>query len=173
MSIMNEQVVDYQLAKQQFIKNWGEFGLNWGVNRILAQIHGLLLISCEAKCADEVMQELNISRGSTNTNLRILCEWKLVHIQHVTDTRKEFFVAEKDMWKVFCQIVKHRRKKELDPLMEALQTLSAIEGNCERSKEFKKMVSSIETFSKKADKALENIVKESPSFLVSSYMKIM
>lgn len=170
---MKGENIEYQLAKDKFISNWGEFGLNWGVNRILAQIHGLLLISCEAKCADEIMAELNISRGSTNTNLRILCDWKLVHIESVTDTRKEYFAAEKDMWKVFCQIVKHRRKKELDPLLEALEALSSIEGNCSRSKEFKKMVSSIETFSKKADKALENIVKESPSFLVSSYMKIM
>ncbi len=164
--------MDYKEARLKFIKNWGEFGINWGVNRILAQIHGLLLINCVPVCADEIMEELKISRGSANTNLRILLDWELAQIDHVTEKRKEYFVAEKDMWKVFCQIVKHRRKKELDPLLESLETLAHLQPQCQNSSEFVKMIESIESFSKKADSALQNIVKENPNFIVSSYFKL-
>jgi DNA-binding transcriptional regulator GbsR (MarR family) len=165
--------MQYDEARHDFINNWGEFGINWGVNRILAQIHGLLLISYQPMCADHIMEELNISRGSVNTNLRILCDWELVFKEHITETRKEFFVAEKDMWKVFCQIITHRKKKELDPLLNSLETLASMQPTCDKSREFAKMIGSIEAFSKKADKALTSIVKGKPNIIVSTYLKIM
>ena len=34
-------------AKAQFISSWGAFGTHWGINRTMAQIHALLLISPE------------------------------------------------------------------------------------------------------------------------------
>ena len=51
-------------AKQQFISNWGAFGTHWGINRTMAQIHALLLISPDPLTQDDIMEELNISRGN-------------------------------------------------------------------------------------------------------------
>jgi len=164
--------MDYQEARKEFVQRWGSLGINWGVNRILGQIHGLLLTSSEPMCADDIMSMLEISRGSVNTNLRILVDWELIEKCHITDNRKEFFTAEKDMWIIFCQIIKQRRKKELDPLMETLETLAVLESSCDHSKELTNVIESIDIFSKKVDKALHQIVKEKPNFLVSTYLRL-
>src|SRR5271163_2942662 len=86
-------------AKAKFIADWGRFGTNWGINRTMAQIHALLLVSPDALSAEEVMEQLSISRGNANMNLRELMDWGLVQKVIVPGERKEFFSAEKDIWK--------------------------------------------------------------------------
>jgi len=62
-------------AKQQFIQAWGTLGSNWGVSRSMAQVHAILMISPEAMTTEEIMEELNISRGNANMNVRDLIDW--------------------------------------------------------------------------------------------------
>jgi len=64
-------------AKRQFIMGWGAFGTNWGINRTMAQIHALLLISPDPLTQDDMMEALNISRGNANMNIRDLIGWGL------------------------------------------------------------------------------------------------
>src|SRR6187551_3759006 len=99
-------------AKQQFISSWGAFGTHWGINRTMAQIHALLLISPDPLTQDDIMEELNISRGNTNMNIRELINWGLVERVILPGERKEYFTAEKDIWKVVKQIVKERKKSK-------------------------------------------------------------
>src|SRR5437762_7038654 len=107
-------------AKQQFISSWGAFGTHWGINRTMAQIHALLLVSAEPLTQDDIMEELNISRGNTNMNIRELINWGLVERVILPGERKEFFSAEKDIWKGVRFIVKERRKRELNRLLKQL-----------------------------------------------------
>ena len=93
-------------AKQQFISSWGAFGTNWGINRTMAQIHALLLISPDPLTQDDMMEELNISRGNVNMNIRDLLTWGLAERVILPGERKEYFSAEKDIWKVVKLIVK-------------------------------------------------------------------
>ena len=65
-------------ARQQFISSWGAFGTHWGINRTMAQIHALLLISPDPLTQDDIMEQLNISRGNTNMNIRELINWGLM-----------------------------------------------------------------------------------------------
>jgi DNA-binding transcriptional regulator GbsR (MarR family) len=57
-------------AKLQFIASWGAFGTHWGINRTMAQIHALLLVSANPLTQDDLMEQLNISRGNVNMNIR-------------------------------------------------------------------------------------------------------
>ena len=61
-------------AKIQFIQSWGTLGTSWGINKTMAQIHALLLVSTEALSAEDIMAQLQISRGNTNTNVRTLID---------------------------------------------------------------------------------------------------
>src|SRR6185295_6647027 len=97
-------------AKDKFIHAWGKLGSSWGINRTMAQVHALLLISPEPLSAEDIMKELAISRGNANMNLRELINWGLVEKEHVKGERREFFSAEKDIWKVAMQIAKERKK---------------------------------------------------------------
>jgi DNA-binding transcriptional regulator GbsR (MarR family) len=99
-------------AKAQFISSWGAFGTHWGINRTMAQIHALLLISPDPITQDDIMEQLSISRGNVNMNTRDLIDWGLVERVLIPGERKEFFVAEKDIWKVSTQIIKERKKRQ-------------------------------------------------------------
>jgi predicted transcriptional regulator len=86
-------------AEEKFIAAWGAIGTQWGINRTMAQIHALLLISEKSLSAEEIMSKLNISRGNVNMNVRDLMSWGLVHKVLKFGERKEFFTAEKDIYK--------------------------------------------------------------------------
>ena len=83
-------------AKQQFISSWGAFGTQWGINRTMAQIHALLLVSVDPITQDDIMEQLSISRGNVNMNIRDLISWSLVERIILPGERKEYFSAEKD-----------------------------------------------------------------------------
>ena len=114
-------------AKSQFIASWGAFGTHWGINRTMAQIHALLLVSAEPINQDDIMAQLNISRGNVNMNIRELIDWGLVDRILLPGERKEHFSAEKDIWKVAVQIVKERKKRELEPMAKLLEQLSEVQ----------------------------------------------
>ena len=162
-------------AKQQFISSWGAFGTHWGINRTMAQIHALLLISPDPITQDDMMDQLNISRGNTNMNIRELINWGLVERVLVSGERKEYFIAEKDIWKVVKLIVKERKKRELEPMLLLLDKLEAVEGD-KRDKEIKSFVetiSGIKKLSKQANKTLDTMIKAEESWFIGSLMKIL
>ena len=75
------------------------------------------------------MEELNISRGNTNMNIRELINWGLVERILLSGERKEYFLAEKDIWKVVKQIIKERKKRELEPMLQLLDKLEEVDGD--------------------------------------------
>jgi len=161
-------------AKQQFISNWGAFGTHWGINRTMAQIHALLLISPDPITQDDMMEELNISRGNTNMNIRELINWGLVERVIVTGERKEYFTAEKDIWKVVKQIVKERKKRELEPMLHLLDRLEDIDGDKKdrNVKAFLDTVGSIKKLGKQADKTLDTMIRAEENWFVSNLVKL-
>src|SRR6218665_2784840 len=141
--------MDIKEAKQQFIQSWGVFGSNWGINRTMAQIHALLLVAPDALNADEIMEELQISRGNVNMNLRDLMNWGIVDKVLKPGERKEFFVAEKDIWKVAMRIMKERKKRELDPIIQTMEQIKGVEDQKdEETKAFLATVTQIQKFAK-------------------------
>jgi DNA-binding transcriptional regulator GbsR (MarR family) len=161
-------------AKQQFIASWGAFGTHWGINRTMAQIHALLLVSPDALSADEIMEGLDISRGNANMNIRELINWGLVERILVTGERKEFFTAEKDIWRVARQIVKERKKRELEPMIKMLDQLSDVEGD-KKDKEVKAFtdtMQNIKKFGLQADKTLDVMIKADENWFLNSLMKL-
>ena len=162
-------------AKQQFISSWGAFGTNWGINRTMAQIHALLLISPDPLTQDDMMEELNISRGNVNMNIRELISWGLADRVILTGERKEFFSAEKDIWKVVRLIVKERKKRELEPMLKLLDQLEEVEGD-RRDKSIKSFVdtvSGIKKLGKQADRTLDTMIKADESWFVGGLMKLL
>lgn len=161
-------------ARQQFISSWGAFGTHWGINRTMAQIHALLLVSPDPLTQDDIMEELNISRGNTNMNIRELINWGLVERVILAGERKEFFTAEKDIWKVVKQIVKERKKRELEPMMQLLDKLEDVEGDKKdkKVKTFVDTMSSIKRLGLQADKTLDIMIKAEENWFVSNLMKI-
>lgn len=165
--------MDFSEGKEKFLQSWGALGSSWGINRTMAQIHALLLISPEALSADDVMEELKISRGNVNMNLRALIDWGLVYKELRAGERREFFVAEKDMWTVVKNIIIQRKKRELEPMIKVLDELANVQGEDERAQEFVKVVKEIRLFSNKADATLDSLVKAESNWFMGTFLKMI
>ncbi|MBX2890916.1 MAG: transcriptional regulator [Saprospiraceae bacterium] len=165
--------MDVKEAKEKFIESWGKMASEWGINRSMAQVHALLLVSPEPLTADQVMQELDIARGNANMNLRALVDWGLVHKQLRNGERKEYFFAEKDMWTVVRQIIINRKKRELDPMLRVLDEMAGVEEKCPDSEHFCSVVRDIRTFSHKASLTLDSLVKADANWFTRTFLNMV
>lgn len=165
--------MEYPEAKDKFLQAWGTLGSQWGINRTMAQIHALLLIAPKALTAVEIKEELQISTGNTNMNLRALMDWGLVYKQLKTGERKDYFVAEKDMWDVVRKIIVQRKRRELEPIVKVLDEVSGVEGNSVEIQEFQKTVQNIRLFSNKSNALLETLLKTEGDWFIKSFLKMV
>jgi DNA-binding transcriptional regulator GbsR (MarR family) len=87
--------------------------------------------------------------------------------------RKEYFSAEKDIWKVATQIIKERKKRELDPMLKLLAQLENVEGDRKDKnvKQFTDTIADIRKFGKQADKMLDVMIKAEENWFMASLLK--
>src|SRR6187402_1571017 len=111
----------YSEARHTMIQTWGQLSAKWGINRTMGQIHALLMISHQPMTTDDIMAELNVSRGNVSMSLRNLVEWGVIYKVFISGDRKEYYTSEKDAWKMALQIAKERKRRELDPMIQSLQ----------------------------------------------------
>jgi DNA-binding transcriptional regulator GbsR (MarR family) len=161
-------------AKQQFILNWGVLGTQWGINRTMAQIHALLLVSTDPMSADDIMRELQISRGNTNMNVRELMDWGIVEKILKPGERKEFFTAEKDIWVVAMKIIRERKRREVEPILGVLDQLKDIEADKgdKDAKQFIATINDIQRFANQATKAVDGMVKMDEHWFTGTLLKL-
>jgi DNA-binding transcriptional regulator GbsR (MarR family) len=164
----------YTEAKEQLIQAWGNLGYSWGLNKTMAQIHALLMISPKALSTEDIMQELSISRGNANMNIRALLDWGIISRVSVPGERKEYFKSEKDIWSLARQVARERRKRELEPILKVLREVNTVQAeNNEDTKEFKKVVKELKSFAEKSDGLLETFIKSEEGWFWNTVLKIM
>jgi DNA-binding transcriptional regulator GbsR (MarR family) len=160
--------------KSEFIEAWGVLGPKWGISKTMAYIHALLLVAEKPMCASEIKCRLEVSNGNVNMNLRCLSEWGLIYGISKEGDRKEYFVAEKDMWKAFTCIVKKRKESELMPLLSILEKLHN-EPTTDKdlapfeAESFDKTMTELSIFAKKADGMLDKFISAENSWLLKGY----
>jgi DNA-binding transcriptional regulator GbsR (MarR family) len=165
--------MDIHEGKQKFIEAWGNLAGSWSIPPAMAQMHALLLIAPEPLTAEQVKAQLDISSGNVSMNLRALMEWGLVYRESRLSERKDVYIAEKDMWTVVRQIIIHRKKKELEPMLQILDDLACVEENCKHSEHFCSVMRDIRTFSHKANQTLDTLVKTEPSWITSIFLNMV
>lgn len=164
----------YEEAKSELIQAWGNLGYSWGLNKTMAQIHALLLISPKPLSTEEIMEDLSISRGNANMNIRALIDWNIIYRVSVPGERKEYFKSEKDVWALARQVAKERRKRELEPILKALKNASVMESDgSEEAKELKRVTKELKSFAEKSDNLLDTFIKAEESWFWGSIMKLM
>jgi DNA-binding transcriptional regulator GbsR (MarR family) len=166
--------MNFEEAKAKYIQAWGTLGDSWGINKAMAQIHALLLISPKPLCTDTIMEELSISRGNANMTLRALMDWGIVTKVHIPGERKEFFTSEKDVFELARQVMKERRKRELEPVIKVLREVSDIQDlDSLEAKEFKRMTSELAEFAQQADKVLDTAMKAEGNWLFKTVLRFL
>ena len=167
--------MDYSDAKNKFIQSWGALGSAWGISRTMAQIHAILLLSPTSMTADEIMEELGISRGNASMSLKSLIEWGIVSKEYKAGERKEYFVADKDIYHVATQIAQERRKRELAPVIHMLESIKDFDtSKTTKSKveELKNVQGQLLSFAKKSDMILQKFISAEKNWFFNKLMKL-
>lgn len=140
----------------------------------MARVHALLLVSDVPLSAEDIMEELSISRGNANMSVRSLIEWNLVRKLVVKGERKEFFTAEKEYHKIAVTIAKERRKREITPLIEVLNGIKINESDhSEEAKSLRKKIKELRAFVEEGDSLLEKMIKLEESKLFPTLYKLL
>jgi len=104
-------------SKDRFIELWSQMAANWGVPRSMAEVHALLFVEAAPLGAEQIMSRLGISRGNASMTTRTLVEWGIVRREHRPEDRRDYFVAEQDVWTLFALVIRARKAREIDPLL--------------------------------------------------------
>ncbi len=162
-------------ARDEFVAQWGTMGSAWGINRTMAQIHALLMTSDRALTTDEVMANLEISRGNAHQNLRELVGWGLVRSVIRKGERKEYFESEKDVWRMFCIIARERKRREIEPALKALRACEeqtrSLRGD--KAAVFNKQIRALSEFVGQADAILDRISRSETSSIMPLFLKML
>ena len=160
-------------AKLKYIQTWGSLATSWGINKTMAQVHALLLVSTKPLSAEDIMETLQISRGNVNMNVRALIDWGIVQKEFVVGERKECFVADKDIWELFKQITKERKKREIEPVLKILSELQEIEDTSDEAQDFKKVLGDLSKVTTTVNNILDKTIKADEHWLLSNFTKMV
>ena len=164
----------FREAKNKFVQTWGALGSQWGINKTMAQIHALLMVSHEPVSMEDIMEELQISRGNASMNLRALMDWGIVYKEYKTGERREYFTAEKDLDELAVKISKERSKREIKPALKVLKEVSSINANASaEEKHFVEQTSKLYDFVLKADNVLDKMTEYKDNWLAQILIKFM
>jgi DNA-binding transcriptional regulator GbsR (MarR family) len=128
ISVMTEitvQKTPLPPAVERFVLHWGEMGAVWGTNRSIGQIHALLYLSDRPVTAEDIADTLGLARSNVSNSLKELQGWGLIRRAHVMGDRRDFFVAETDLWEMVTRIAEGRKAREIDPTLEMLRACTA------------------------------------------------
>ena len=120
MTEITDKTVKLTPAIRRFILHWGDLGGQWGVNRSVAQIHALLIVSDNALTAEDIVATLGLARSNVSNSVKELLGWGLIHRVPIMGDRRDHFEAEGDMWEMVSRIVAIRKARELDPAAAVL-----------------------------------------------------
>ncbi|MBI5246096.1 MAG: helix-turn-helix domain-containing protein [Elusimicrobia bacterium] len=156
-------------AKDKFVRTWGEMASCWGINKTMARIHALLIAADAALSTDEIMERLEISRGNANMNLRALVDWGLIRRVSVGSERREYFQADQDIWSMGCRIARERKKREIEPVIVALEECLKESGD----PRFNKKISELLELVKTVDSVLGRLARQERSTVMPKVLAVL
>jgi DNA-binding transcriptional regulator GbsR (MarR family) len=93
----------------------------WGFKRHMGRIWTVLYLSDEPLGATELRDKLQLSAGSVSMAMNDLLRWGVVKKIWVHGQRRDYFVAESNLWKMVSRVFRERE------LVEIVEAISAME----------------------------------------------
>ncbi|XLS30166.1 GbsR/MarR family transcriptional regulator [Flavobacteriaceae bacterium M23B6Z8] len=160
-------------AKTKFIQTWGALGSQWGINKTMAQIHALLMVSEQPLSMEDIMEALQISRGNASMNIRALIDWGIVYKEFKPGERREFFTAEKSIDELARKIAKERSKREIKPAIRVLREVIEVDDSQPEAKSFKKQTKALYDFMLRADNMIDKVTEQKENWITKTILKLM
>jgi DNA-binding transcriptional regulator GbsR (MarR family) len=101
--------------------------------------------------------------------------WGLVRSVVRKGERKEYFEAEKDVWKMFCIIVRERKRREIRPAINVLKDCIDRAGGLKsaEARAFTGQTKALCDFMEMADGVLSKVVRSEQSAIVPWALKFL
>jgi DNA-binding transcriptional regulator GbsR (MarR family) len=93
----------------------------WGFKRNMGRVWSVLYLSPEPRSAEGLRQLLKLSSGAVSMTLGELARWGVVRKVWVQGERKDFFVAEVQLWKMISRVFHERERVEIAGAVEAFE----------------------------------------------------
>lgn len=147
-------------ARRTFIERWTAMAASWGVTRSMAEVHALLFAEGRAMSADEIMARLGISRGNASMTVRTLVEWGIVRRLASEGSRRELYEAEQDVVSLFATVIRVRKQREIDPLLELVRSCRDASGPCSgpEAESLSRKLDDIELFVRATDRLCDELL---------------
>ena len=128
--------------------------------RSVGELYGVLYISEEPLCLDDLRLKLRISKGSTSQGLKILRSFGAIRKVYVPGDRKDFYVAESSLRKIAGGFASEQIQPHLESGSERLEQIRVLleeeEGGSEALEE---RVERLENWQKRANQVLPVVLK--------------
>ncbi len=92
----------------------------FGFSDVMGRLFGTLLMSPEPLSLDELASTLKISKGSVSMNMRALERWGMANEVWMRGSRKKYYEAEHDLWKVIRNVLGGRERREVQLAIQVL-----------------------------------------------------
>ncbi len=93
----------------------------WGFKRNMGRVWSVLYLSPGPLSAEDLRHLLRLSSGAVSMTLSELSRWGVVRKVWVQGERKDFFVAEVQLWKMISRVYSEREKVEIVAAVEAFE----------------------------------------------------
>lgn len=100
-------------AQDTFLDRINQICSKLGLNSVMAQLYSLLYLSGKTMSLDEIVERLKISKGSVSVNIRALENYGAVRRVWVKGSRKDYYEAEGDIYKVIMERIRSLARDRL------------------------------------------------------------
>jgi DNA-binding transcriptional regulator GbsR (MarR family) len=118
----NELQNTLHAVSDSMLEGLGQLADYFGYNKVMGQLYGALLLHPDSLSLDDLVEKLGKSKASISMNMRTLEHMGIVREVWVRDTRKKYYEAETDLWKVLTHVLGSRELRDVDRALNVLDS---------------------------------------------------
>ncbi len=107
---------------QSIIYHFGEMGSRWGFNRTVGQMLGLVVLTEQPLSAEQISEQLSVSRGNVSMAAKELQSWQLIRVHREPGDRKDYYTSNGTIWQLAQQVMAERSKREVNPTLSVMRS---------------------------------------------------
>lgn len=174
---MDQELV---VAREEFVQGMSRISHFWGFPKAMGAIYGAIYLSPSPLSLDEIVEQVNVTKGAVSTHVRSLERLGMVHKRMRLGDRKDYYEAEEDFWKVIKGVLREREQQEFDLALRTVNSsldkvdqVTGDEGDRELAAFYKQRMENMQRFFNSLDNivgmllALDNLRLNSVSKLFS------
>jgi DNA-binding transcriptional regulator GbsR (MarR family) len=140
-------------ALEHFTQAMGRIAYFWGFPKAMGALYAAIYLAPEPLSLDALVSQVGVSKGTVSTHVRALERLGMVHRHLRVGDRRDYYVAETDLWSIVRGILRQRQQTEFDLALRAvgesldmLPPTGAEDGEPDRRAFFRERLSAMQGF---------------------------